>query len=237
MAEGNNAEATGAAGGVTDATKDQVITGAGGDDAAKAAADKATADKAAADAARANETPEQKTAREAAEKKAAGDKEKPQGAPETYTDFTIPEGITVDAKGITAFKDIAKKLNLTQEAAQELVTFQAGFEAAKIKEVGEFWDKQAADWLTAAKADKEIGGDEKTFSANAAIANKGFQAFATPELFKALQTYGLNNHPEVIRLGLRLGKAVSDDTIVVGGKNTTSTVSAGEAMFPTMFKK
>src|SRR5437879_843733 len=57
-------------------------------------------------------------------------------APEAYTDFTAPEGYTLDAKTIDAVMPIFKELGLTQDQAQKLVTFHASqlIEAAKAPE-------------------------------------------------------------------------------------------------------
>src|SRR5215472_12048080 len=43
------------------------------------------------------------------------------GAPATYADFTVPEGFTLDKDVAGEFGAIAKKNNVTQAGAQELV--------------------------------------------------------------------------------------------------------------------
>lgn len=224
--------AAGAAGGVAD-TKDQALGG----DAAKAAADAA---------AKAGEKPAQALdggkkdgeGKEGADGKKDGEgkkDDKPAGAPEKYEDFNLPEGITVDAVAIEGFKGLAKELGLTQEAAQKLVDFQAANEAAQVKKIGEFWDKQASDWLAEAKADKEFGGAK--FDESVAAANAALKQFGTPKLIEALQTYGMGNHPEVIRAFARVGQAIQNDKLVPGGKDVSKPTSAAEALYPSMRAK
>lgn len=220
--------AAGAAGGVAD-TKDQTLGG----DAAKAAADAA---------AKAGEKPTQALdggeKKEGAEGKKDGEgkkDDKPAGAPEKYEDFKLPDGVTVDAAQIEGFKGLAKELGLTQEAAQKLVDFQAANEAAQVKKIGEFWDKQASDWLAEAKADKEFGGAK--FDESVAAANAALKQFGTPKLVEALQTYGMGNHPEVIRAFARVGQAIQNDKLVPGGKDVSKPTSAAEALYPSMRAK
>jgi len=161
--------------------------------------------------------------------------EKPAGPPEKYEDFKVPEGVTVDAAVIDSFKGLAKELGLTQEAAQKLVDFQAANEAAQVKKIGEFWDKQASDWLGEAKADKEIGGPK--FDESVAAANAALKQFGTPKLIEALQTYGMGNHPEVIRAFARVGQAIQNDKLVPGGKGGEQEVRAADVMYPSMRAK
>ena len=54
---------------------------------------------------------------------ATGDE--PQGAPDEYADFTLPEGIEIDPDGLGNLKALAKDLNLTQEQAQKVADLGA----------------------------------------------------------------------------------------------------------------
>ena len=147
----------------------------------------------------------------------AGDK--PQGAPEKY-EFQAPEGKEFDAEIIGNFSEVAKELNLTQDAAQKLVETMgpkiAERQLARIEAVRN-------EWTQASQVDKEFGGDK--LNENLAVAKKALDSFGTPELRSLLQESGLGNHPEVIRMMYRAGKAISEDTFVgnspgAGGKST-----------------
>lgn len=132
----------------------------------------------------------------------------PQGAPEKY-EFTAPEGKEFDAEVIGQFSDIAKELNLTQEAAQKLVETMgpkiAERQMAQVEMVRNEWAQQA-------QSDKEFGGDK--LQENLAVAKKALDSFGTPELRALLNESGLGNNPEVIRFMFRAGKAISEDTFV-----------------------
>jgi hypothetical protein len=134
--------------------------------------------------------------------------EKPQGAPEKY-EFKAPEGKEFDAEIIGNFSEIAKELNLTQDAAQKLVESMgpkiAERQLAQVEAIRNEWAQQS-------QVDKEFGGDK--LNENMAVAKKALDSFGTPELRTLLVQSGLGNNPEVIRFMFRAGKAISEDTFV-----------------------
>jgi hypothetical protein len=147
------------------------------------------------------------------------DGDAPQGAPEKY-EFQAPEGKEFDAEVIGQFSDIAKELNLSQEAAQKLVETMgpkiAERQMAQVEMVRNEWAQQA-------QADKEFGGDK--LQENLAVAKKALDSFGSPELRALLNESGLGNNPEVIRFMYRAGKAISEDSFVgnsTGAANKTS---------------
>lgn len=150
--------------------------------------------------------------------KAAGDKGTPEGAPETY-EFKAPEGSTFDPLVVDALSAQAKDLNLSQEKAQALME-------ATHKVIAEQRDATLlaarTSWTELTKADKEIGGD-----AELAVARKAIETFGTPELRQMLNESGLGDHPEVVRTFFRVGKAISEDTFVAGGKGATPPSAQG----------
>lgn len=73
-------------------------------------------------------TPEPKSPTEPDPTKTAlnkDDKGAPQGAPDKYTDFTLPEGLKLEPKVLEEATAVFKGLNLSQTAAQSLVDFHA----------------------------------------------------------------------------------------------------------------
>lgn len=166
---------------------------------------------------------------------AKGDKAKV-GAPEKYADFKLPEGVEIDKSAMEGFLPLAKKLNLTQEQAQELVDFQASQVAHGQKASQEAWDTMQADWIKAAKTDKEIGGP--AFNEHVGYAAKAIKQFGTPELKAALDATGVGNHPEFIRVFAKVGKAMSEDKFHIGGAEAPSTPkSLAERLFPNQGSK
>lgn len=162
------------------------------------------------------------------------DGDKPAGAPEAYEPFKMPEGYAVDEQLLGEFTPVLKELNLTQEAAQKVMDFApkliertvAETQAAVLDQVGL---KDHATWAASAKADKEFGGEQ--FAANLATAKKAIDAFGTPELRDVLRKTGLGNHPEFLRAFYRAGKAISEDSFVPGGKNTSAAANPATRLY------
>lgn len=152
-------------------------------------------------------------------------------APEAY-DFKAPEGVeSLDAKLVEAFSPLAKKLDLTNEQAQELVNLAPQIQQRLAEQQAEAWGKQLEAWVGEVKADKDIGGDN--LPASMASAQKVMQQFGTPELKEALEQTGMGNHPELVRLFVKVGKAISEDGIVAGVSGG-GTQSMAQRMFPNM---
>ena len=143
--------------------------------------------------------------------------EAPKGAPEKY-EFKPVEGRELDSETMSTFAEVAKEAGLTQDAAQKILDRMAPQMAqrqqAQIEAIRN-------EWVAASKTDSEFGGEK--IAENLATAKKALDQFGTPELRALLNESGLGNHPEIIRLMYRAGKAISEDTYVgraasVGGK-------------------
>lgn len=208
---------------------------AGGDDAAKAAADKAATDQAAADekaaankiAAEADKgkTPEQlaaakkvaddeKAAAELAAKNGtgkAGDKPK---APDKY-ELTVPD----DAKEFLGKEDladletVARENDWTQEEAQAFLDGQLGRAQKRL-------DDQRLKWENDTKADPDYGGDklaETTQFARKAVAALRPEGHPRREAFlRFLNRGGAGNHIEVVSFLSDLGKLMGEDSSHLG---------------------
>ena len=136
--------------------------------------------------------------------------DEPQAPPESYT-FTAPDGLALDSGVTDAFAGVAKELGLSQDAAQKLVATMAPVMAQR---QSDSLQAQRTEWREQAVADKDFGGDKLTD--NLAAARRARDAFASPELTQLLEQTGLGDHPEVIRLFVKTGKAMSEDGLVSG---------------------
>nr|WP_308530021.1 peptidase [uncultured Serratia sp.]DAM25245.1 MAG TPA: stabilization protein [Caudoviricetes sp.] len=170
----------------------------------------------------------EKTAEELAAEKAEKDaadkaeKGKKPAAPEKY-EFVAPEGQELDANALSVFEPIAKELGLTQEQAQKLVDIYPQIQ----QQQAEAWSKQGEEWREQVKSDKEIGGDK--YTANVGNAQKALDQFGSPALREYLETTLLGNHPELVRFFAKVGKAVSEDTMVM--PNNGGQLSAADVLY------
>lgn len=153
---------------------------------------------------------------------------KPTGAPEKY-EFKAPEGQQYDPNVLTAFSEIAKELDLPQDAAQKVLDKMGPALAQRSTEAVE---TLKTTWGDATKADKELGGEK--LGENLAVAKKALDAFGTPELRTLLEQTGLGNNPEIIRAFYRAGKQISEDRFVQGGQRPSGNGAkdAAKALYP-----
>lgn len=156
---------------------------------------------------------EQSTGKPEAAQDKATTTDKPQGAPEKYEFKPVENGRDFDPEVLNAYSAVAKELNLTQEAAQKMLDrispVMQERQAQQIEAV-------KSEWVQNARIDKEFGGDK--LSENLSVAKKALDTFGSPELRTLLNESGLGNHPEIIRLMYRAGKAISEDRFVAGSQ-------------------
>lgn len=151
--------------------------------------------------------------------KAEADKNKAQGAPETYEAFKVPQGMTLHDSVLTEFQGVAKELGLPQDKAQLVIDRLAPKIAERQQaHLGELMAETRKGWRDSITADKELGGTnaEATFG----TAKRAMDAFFSPDFVKFLEDTGLGDHPEMVRGFVKVGQLVKQDgTHVQGGAN------------------
>lgn len=150
---------------------------------------------------------------------------KVEGAPEKY-EFKAPEGKTYDPAVVEPFAAAAKEANLSQSVAQAMLDKMAPVVATRL---GDQVKAEQTRWLESTKSDPEIGGVH--LAENVSIANKAVRQFAPPVLQELLKTTGFANHPEFIRMFVKIGKGMSEDKFVTGQGSSTSSKSTAEILY------
>lgn len=146
--------------------------------------------------------------------------------PESY-ELKMPEGVQLDSAAAEEFTAIAKELKLDQAAAQKLADIGAKMATRQ----AEAHAQLVETWTEQVKTDKEIGGDK--LDENLGVARKAIDTFGSPELKALLNSTGLGNHPEVVKLAFKVGKAISEDRFVQGSPKGAETDMA-KKLFPNM---
>jgi hypothetical protein len=149
-------------------------------------------------------------------------------APESY-EFKAAEGRELDSDVTSAFTEVARELNMPQDEAQKVIDKMAPVLEAR---TAKMLEAATAEWGNAAKTDKEFGGDK--FDESLATAKSFLTEFGTPEITQLLNQSGLGNHPEVIRLFYRAGKALGPDRVITGQASTGAGNSIAQRMYPGM---
>ena len=178
------------------------------------------------------------TAKKTAKETAAAEREAAKGnKPPAEYKLAKPENSLLSDESVAKIAEYAKTHGLSQKQAeaqlerenQVLTEARKSYEAennAKMTQVQE-------SWIATAKSDKEYGGQE--FPKNVELAKRVLEKYGTPE-FKAIledsKQGGFGNHPELVRVLVRIGKAMSEDQLVTasaqGGKKE---VSAAEKLY------
>lgn len=207
----------------TDATNDTSATG--GEQVAATAAEVLLGGEKPAEGAAA---PEAKT--DTAKPEGEKPEEKPASdIPEKY-EFKAPEGQELDTALLAEFEPLAREFGFSQENAQKLVDFYAAKILPRLEaKQAEAWGTTAAGWAESAKADKEYGGDG--LAANLAVAKSALDKFGTPELVSVLNETRLGDHPELIRVFYRIGKAISDDSVMSSNGGSGGDRTAAQILF------
>ena len=147
-------------------------------------------------------------------------------APLVY-DFKAPEGMELDTAAVDQFKGLAAELKLAPESAQKVVDLYAGIKQA---EAQAFADQVKAGG-DEGKADKEIGG--KNLDVTLASARKVIDTFGGDGVKSLLDSTGMGNHPDVVRMLAKIGKAISEDTMERGMSGEGAPRDAASVLYGT----
>jgi hypothetical protein len=160
--------------------------------------------------------------------------EKDSLAPEKY-ELKLPEGSGLKPRRIDEIAALAKQDGLSNDAAQALLDYESEAHAAWMENQKSELAAKSQEWFRAAESDPEFGGAQ--FKQSAELAKSVINKFGSDSLKKALVESGLGNHPELIRVFSKIGKAMAPDTLVMGGGSAPPDKSMAEIFYPEMTGK
>mgnify|MGYP003541986485 CR=1 FL=1 len=149
-------------------------------------------------------------------------------APEKY-DLKVPEGSVLSDEALQKITDFATANKLSKEDAQKMVNLHCEEVSEHSKNLQDQFKQISEDWKTQASQDKEYGGDG--FNRNVEMAHRVVDRFATPEFKQALNDSGFGNHPELLRVFVRIGKAMSEGSLVTASAGTKIQKTPEEIMY------
>jgi hypothetical protein len=150
-----------------------------------------------------------------------GGEQPPAEQPIQYTEFTMPEGYSMNPDDSKVLQELGQQFKMPQEAVQKLVDLGVQMQQRQIQEQ----QKMILSWLDAAKADKEYGGEN--LEKNLLTAQRAFSLPRGDEISKILYMSGLGNHPAVIGFMTEVGKLLEPDNMTHGrGTNTANVAPA-----------
>lgn len=154
-------------------------------------------------------------------------------------DFEVTEEVQ---QQLDNFADFATTIGISQDQFQQLIDYQQDRAASAMESVSGEYVARANSWAEDTKMDTELGGEK--LNENLSVAKGAMEKFMSPSMGQMLGMpseenpvgMGLGNHPEVIRLFYRIGKAMQDSELILGdGK--ASDENALQRMYPTMFNQ
>lgn len=114
----------------------------------------------------------------------------------------------------------AKENKLSKDLAQSLLDKQEEAVSHYIDKEAEKWNKQLDDWRDEVVADSHMGGDYlKETSENA---KRVVERFGDEGVIEILRETGYGDNPHIVRFLSKIGKAMSDDSLVLDGKSETN---------------
>lgn len=162
---------------------------------------------------------------------AKADEPKAEGAPEAY-EFKMPEGYQLNEELAGEFGNWAKELGLPQDKAQVAADLGVKLVEQALTKQQEAYAAQVADWRKQTETDKEIGGP--ALAENLSFAARAIDTFA-PELREVFDQTGMGNHPALVKAFIRIGKAVSEDQLVGGARQSAAAeTDPAKKLFPNM---
>jgi hypothetical protein len=160
---------------------------------------------------------------------AEGAKPAASAVPEKY-ELKLPDGSLLQPEYLEKIASYAKEQGFSNEQAQRLVERESQAVSGYMESQKTAFKQQSDTWVSQVQSDKEIGGE--ALKQNVESAKRVIQRYATPEFQKALDESGLGNHPELVRTFVRIGKAMSEDQLVLPGAQPAAKRSAAEIFYP-----
>ena len=134
------------------------------------------------------------------------------GAPEAYTDFTLPEGFKLEGERAEVAQALFRDLGLSQAGAQRAIDHfikTVGEDATMQQQAMEAAvAQQRDDWAKQAKTEL---GDK--YDETVAFARTAVQALQNPKLVAAFDEQGWGNHPELLKAFGTMGQMMRDSPI------------------------
>lgn len=141
------------------------------------------------------------------------------GSPETYdySEAKMPDGMELDKDLISKFEPLAKKYNLSNKSANELLNLAIEMQQKNMAKFGDLasqiQENERNSYMQLLNTDDELSKmTDEEYSQYLTTANLGLKNFATDGFKKLLKDKGLSNHPEFIKTFNQVGKFCQQDT-------------------------
>ena len=155
-------------------------------------------------------------------------KPKPTVIPDKY-DLKLPDQSLLDAKALDGIAATAKAMGLPQDQAAKLVEHTEAAVTAYVNASADQFRALSVKWAEDLKQHPTLGG--QSFAANADLAKRVVDRFATPDLKTILNETGYGNHPALFAFMVNVGKAMKEDALVLAGSGANGNGSLASKFY------
>lgn len=151
-------------------------------------------------------------------------------APETYSDWKLPDGYTLDPEAAAEVGPLFKELNLSQDQAQKLIDTYAKHSIKSSEDAMNAWLDKRKEWRDGLKTDEVLGklvgkdGNHGPDSPLSITINKALDGLGNPKLvadFKdTMDMTGAGDAPAFVRVLYALASKLTEGTTHVAGNPT-----------------
>lgn len=148
------------------------------------------------------------------------------GAPESYEDFSMPEGFTFDDDMRSQVTEMFRELNLSQKGAQKLIdAYTDRVIAQKEADLASLEDRRR-QWRAQVR-------QSPTFATDRALAIKGMNAVvSTPEERALFKDSWMSDHPALFGMFVKVGRLIGEDNPLPKGGDIAAVDGAATDRFP-----
>lgn len=166
------------------------------------------------------------------------------GAPDKYEPYKIPEGFELNEERVTAFNELAKKLNLSQAGAQEMINAHVDEVTKAMEQPYEDFVNTRKQWRKDMAADTEIGNGKDDLKpevkANMAAMISSLPTELQPAFKEAMVLTGAGDNPAFVKAvnfwskGFTEGKPVTPGNPSPASQPGGGNQSAAQVMYPNL---
>lgn len=144
-------------------------------------------------------------------------------------DLKLPEHSMLKPEHVKEVEAYALEAGLTSEQAQKVLERDNQLMVTKHENDLAFIETKKDEWRSLSLADPEVGGDNHKQSIH--YAHQAIQRFGSDKLKDELNNTGFGDHPEVVRVFSKIGKAMANDTFVRAGTQPVAKRSREEILY------
>lgn len=138
--------------------------------------------------------------------------ESPEVKPVEYK-LALPKDSVLEPQSVEKIASFAKERGLSNEQAQAVLDQMNADRSAFVESQKSELVAKSKQWVEQIRTDKELGGDN--FNKTVESAKRVVDKYASDSFKAILDSTGLGNHPELVKLFYKISKEMEPDSLVL----------------------